>query len=416
MSSADPLQSFDRLLDRDGTFRQSRGRFNIVRRLPRRISCSFYLEDWFHSLVNTRIHRIFLVLVLFYLTAYFGFAFAFSLVDDVCLPDYYSDHPGDGVKRFVRSLYFSLETMMAIGHRASCRRSAMYGSKDPAAGGCILMWALVTAASLCGVFAQSFLFGIVFVRLSRADARASTVAFSSCAIVRAAHGALFLAFRVAEMRKRHHLLGVRARAYAFVDIGDGTECFPLPLEAPAPSGDLLLATPALIVHRLDDLSPLVPPHPSAKPAARAVAPPPPPPPRLHPVRLVCGLMSVAGSVAGEEEGRTAHLRSRMEQIREHMRAQSVEARHSYTAHDIAWDSTFAPCTRRVGASSDGGPGLSVDFLALHATLPLVPGLELPPDAELFRLAQPGERASPIGAPPPLPARTAAETRRPTALA
>lgn len=210
------------------------------------------------------------------------------------------------------------------------------------------MWALVTAASLCGVFAQSFLFGIVFVRLSRADARASTVAFSSCAIVRAAHGALFLAFRVAEMRKRHHLLGVRARAYAFVDIGDGTECFPLPLEAPAPSGDLLLATPALIVHRLDDLSPLVPPHPSAKPAARAVAPPPPPPPRLHPVRLVCGLMSVAGSVAeqpharervkprevaggggaegrgGEEEGRTAHLRSRMEQIREHMRAQSVE--------------------------------------------------------------------------------------------
>ena len=125
MSSADPLQSFDRLLDRDGTFRQSKGRFNIVRRLPRRISCSFYLEDWFHSLVNTRIHRIFLVLVLFYLTAYFGFALAFSLVDDVCLPDYYSDHPGNGVKRFVRSLYFSLETMMAIGHRASCRRSAM---------------------------------------------------------------------------------------------------------------------------------------------------------------------------------------------------------------------------------------------------------------------------------------------------
>eukprot|EP00315_Gephyrocapsa_oceanica_P055011 CAMPEP_0185485598 /NCGR_PEP_ID=MMETSP1366-20130426/10201_1 /TAXON_ID=38817 /ORGANISM="Gephyrocapsa oceanica, Strain RCC1303" /LENGTH=125 /DNA_ID=CAMNT_0028093753 /DNA_START=1 /DNA_END=378 /DNA_ORIENTATION=+ len=125
----------------------------------------------------------------------------------------------------------------------------------------------------------------------------------------------------------------------------------------------------------------------------------------------------------------------MEQIREHMRARSVEvlvllegtdattssaaqARHSYTAHDIAWDSTFAPCTRRVGASSDGGPGLSVDFLALHATLPLVPGLELPvpPDAELFRLAQPGERASPTGAPPLLPAWTAAETRRPTALA
>jgi hypothetical protein len=49
---------------------------------------------------------------------------------------------------------------------------------------------IITFQALCGVLAQALLMGIVLTRVSRADQRACTVAFSSVAIVRAAYDEL----------------------------------------------------------------------------------------------------------------------------------------------------------------------------------------------------------------------------------
>ena len=246
-----------RLVDRAAPFMQSYGRFNVKRHVPFATRARLYSSDWFHSLVNTRTHRIVLVLITVYVLCYITFAGLFYVADDTCLPDIYPDEgSADGKLRFIRALYFSVETMMTIG----------YGSKDPAFGGCVAIWVLVTSEALCGVCLQCVFFGIVYTRLSRADSRASTIVFSDRAVVRVADDEVYLVLRIAEMRK-HQLMNVRVRTYAFCNTTagalDGTpapvsvECMPMRLVLPA--GDAQLGTPCLVVHRLDRHSPLLPP-------------------------------------------------------------------------------------------------------------------------------------------------------------
>ena len=63
--SADNLFALDdeRLVDRAGPFFQSTGRFNISRQAPAHTARLIYWRDWFHSLVNTRTHRIVVLVV-----------------------------------------------------------------------------------------------------------------------------------------------------------------------------------------------------------------------------------------------------------------------------------------------------------------------------------------------------------------
>ena len=185
--SADNLFALDdeRLVDRAGPFFQSTGRFNISRQAPAHTARLIYWRDWFHSLVNTRTHRIVVLVVLAYLFLFVVFATLYMVIDESCLPDIHRHRanctdpaapPGACVrvseKDFVRALFFSVETMMTLG----------YGVKDSFFGGCEWMWALITAQVLAGVLANSLLFGIVFTRLSRAEGRDASVVFSKSAV------------------------------------------------------------------------------------------------------------------------------------------------------------------------------------------------------------------------------------------
>ena len=87
--SADNLFALDdeRLVDRAGPFFQSTGRFNISRQAPAHTARLIYWRDWFHSLVNTRTHRIVVLVVLAYLFLFVVFATLYMVIDESCLPD-----------------------------------------------------------------------------------------------------------------------------------------------------------------------------------------------------------------------------------------------------------------------------------------------------------------------------------------
>ena len=101
----------------------------------------------------------------------------------------------------------------------------------------------------------------------------------------------------------------------------------------------------------------------------------------------------AGAAAGcasprSREATLRKLQQRMQTIREWMvrcnaevlvilegvdatTSNTVQARQSYTVHDISWDSTFVPCARR-----QPNGGIFIDFTTLHDVRPLsylVPG-------------------------------------------
>ena len=63
----------DRLLDRVAPFHQSKGHLNIYRRVPVRLYFRLYTADWFHSVLNTKTHRILLGLVAPNFTTYATF-------------------------------------------------------------------------------------------------------------------------------------------------------------------------------------------------------------------------------------------------------------------------------------------------------------------------------------------------------
>lgn len=241
-----PKPARGRLVDRQARFGQSTGRFKVERLVRSRVRRTLYLNDWFHTLVNTRSYRIVGVVVSVYLLLFVVFALLYVAAANKpgCFPELSTPIPNGTVPakghtpaadfsvRFLRALFFSLETMMTIG----------YGVDDQYFGDCPMMLVLICLQSLTGIFASSILFGIVLTRVSRADQRACTVAFSEKSIVRAAYNELYLVLRVTEMRK-HQLTQAYVHAYAMCDsadvIGD---------TAAAEEGSSVHALPMELVH------------------------------------------------------------------------------------------------------------------------------------------------------------------------
>jgi hypothetical protein len=174
-----------RLVDRDGGFAQSLGNFSIQRLVNAHMRW-MYAGDWFHTLVNTRFHRIAFAVIFVYVAIWLTFAIVYMLAasHDRCFPEIYGRRNGkNGTEavghwtHFLRATFFSIETMMTIG----------YGVEQwHTLSDCPQLLVVIALQSLIGVFTSSILFGIVLTRVSRSDKRARTVIFSGKAIVRIA--------------------------------------------------------------------------------------------------------------------------------------------------------------------------------------------------------------------------------------
>lgn len=154
---------------------------------------------------------------------------------------------------FVMAIYLAIETVEAIG----------YGVPDSTFHSCDHGIFVLGISALWSVLLNAIIISIVYTRVSRAQVRACSVCFSDRAVLSLIDGKCYFIFRVCDFRK-HQLCEAHVRLYCVQhsDTGSGVafQLRTMRLQHPDDElgGTLLLALPQLIVHRIDQWSPLCP--------------------------------------------------------------------------------------------------------------------------------------------------------------
>lgn len=244
----------ERLVDRDGSFCQSKGKLSVRKKVRISDWRTMYVSDWFHSLVDMPTSRCITLLLLVYISAILFFAFPYYHI---------SQHfnCNMGLDNFFEAFAFSLETMATIG----------YGAQDIFFGDCYIP-IFVLCSQICSkLILDAIIIGVIFCRLSRPNSRAATILFSRCAVIQRIDNKLCLLFRVCELRK-HQLVDAHIRLYAVklhknssVPI-DGEmdyryfQVYPMRIHHPSDNfgSMLLLSLPQYVVHVINEDSPLNP--------------------------------------------------------------------------------------------------------------------------------------------------------------
>ena len=204
------------------------------------------MGDIYHTVVNTRTSVSVFLTFIIYNVVICLFAGGFMYVGEEC---------NIGIETYLDGYYFSLETIMTIG----------FGARDKFFGGCWKAAVLIMFESICGILLDAVCFGLIYARISRGHKRASTMIFSDKAIIREIRGHLYFMFQVVEMRDVQLIEG-HVRAYAVRhlqnDLGERAlfQSHNMRLQHPddESGGMLLLSLPSLVVHRIDNWSPMMP--------------------------------------------------------------------------------------------------------------------------------------------------------------
>jgi len=156
---------------------------------------------------------------------------------------------------------FSIETTTTIGY--GIRNHDPY--MDGCSGGMVILFFVMVASTVL----DAMLLGLIYARISRADKRGRTICFSNKAVIRRVNGVPYFMFQVCEMRS-HQLVEAHVRCYCIRrwKVREASEQGPkvvlqqqaMRLQVPDDElgGMLFLGIPALVVHRIDAWSPLMP--------------------------------------------------------------------------------------------------------------------------------------------------------------
>ncbi|XP_050069853.1 G protein-activated inward rectifier potassium channel 3-like [Anopheles maculipalpis] len=220
-----------------------------------------FLQDIFTTLVDAQWRWTLLVFALGFVGSWVTFAGLYWLIsythgdlEELHLPPFQEDN---GWKPCITNIYsftscflFSLETQHTIG----------YGSRAMEEE-CPEAVFVMTLQSVHGVMVQAFLAGIVFAKMTRSKRRAQTLLFSKNAVISLRDGELCLMFRIGDMRKSH-IIGANIRAQLIRPrVTNEREVMPqyrteLELTSDDCSSDVFFLWPQIVVHRIDERSPL----------------------------------------------------------------------------------------------------------------------------------------------------------------
>ncbi|XP_059204836.1 inward rectifier potassium channel 16-like [Centropristis striata] len=206
-----------------------------------------YLMDIFTTLVEIRWRVMLLVFSLSYILSWLFFGLCYWLiayvhgdVDDVDQePCVYNVHG------FTAAFLFSMETQATIG----------YGFRGMSEN-CMVAIIVVTVQDVLSCLLDTIVIGIVITKMASARKRAQTVGFSSCAVVNLRDGVLCLSWRLGDFRGNHILEGVvKAMLVRYVKQPHGSIVMSYQ-DLHIQNRDLVLATPATIIHKIEPGSPL----------------------------------------------------------------------------------------------------------------------------------------------------------------
>lgn len=181
---------------------------------------------------------------------------------------------GMEIHSYIEAFYFSLTTMTTIG----------YGVSDYYFGDCFLPFFLIICQVFSAVMFDSIALGLLFLRTSRGTKRSRSILFSDCAIIRRVRGKLYFMFRIGEL-KTNHLLNANIRVFCVRhkrimmehtstreeeenELNDDgilpksllqTYHYVPHALTLLSSSNLFMAIPNIIIHPIDESSPLMPP-------------------------------------------------------------------------------------------------------------------------------------------------------------
>ena len=260
---------------------------------------------------------------------------------------------------------------------------------------------VLTLSQVCSaILFDAVAVGLLFHRISRGRKRSRTIAFSDKAVIRRVKGVPYLMFRIGELRK-YHLIGATVRCYCVrheriattpnIDDPDALSVETiyflsrqLKLVHPDQScgSTVWMGLPQVIVHRMDEESPLVPTtrwydafgslhsFPGSSPFEE--------PSGIDP------LAPTGEKKMGDLKSIEDFLTDRDAEIivlvegTDLGTGASAQARHSYKVTDLAWNHTFGPCVfpycdssahRPHTTRSHSHPVCSIDFSKFHEIVP-----------------------------------------------
>lgn len=241
------IHTLDRTNDaRQLRYMQKDGRFPVLfQKAPG--DWSPYLMDIFTTLVEIRWRVMLLVFSLSYILSWLFFGLCYWLIAYVHgdIDDVANKPCVANVHGFTGAFLFSMETQATIG----------YGFRGMTEN-CIVAIIVVTVQDIFSCLLDTIVIGIVIAKMASARKRAQTVGFSNCAVVNLRDGVLCLSWRLGDFRGNHILEGVaKAQLVRFVKQPLGSVVISYQ-DLDIQNRDIVLATPATIIHKLEPGSPL----------------------------------------------------------------------------------------------------------------------------------------------------------------
>lgn len=203
--------------------------------------------DIFTTLVEIRWRAMLLIFSLSYILSWLFFGLCYWLIAHVNGDIVNLDNKPcvDNVRGFTGAFMFSMETQATIG----------YGFRGMTEN-CIVAIAVVTVQDIFSCLLDTIVIGIVVAKMASARKRAQTVGFSSCAVVNLRDGVLCLSWRLGDLRGNHILEGaVKATLVRYRKQPLGYVVM-LYQDLDIQNRDIVLATPATIIHKMEPGSPL----------------------------------------------------------------------------------------------------------------------------------------------------------------
>ncbi len=305
----------------------------------------------------------------------------------------------------MEAMYFSLSTMTTIG----------YGVSDYYFGGCYTPLLIVLLQICTAIVFDAVAVGLIFHRISRGASRSRSILFSDKAVVRMVQGVPHLMFRLGERRK-YHLLEASVRCYCVKheripnyhphttrDIethlnnnnGNNKADFSVHMETtPFVSrqmrlvqpddrfgSHLWMGLPQVVVHRIDEKSPLMPSKPLWFDASgNAHRYPPTSPGGVDLLQTSNSNSNNNGASSNNLASLQNFLLDRDVELvvlvegTDEGTGACTQARHSYKLCDIAWNHKFQDCVHPYSRRQRSGPSsldpvLSIDFGKFHDICP-----------------------------------------------
>uniref|UniRef100_A0AAV2KE80 Inward rectifier potassium channel 16 n=1 Tax=Knipowitschia caucasica TaxID=637954 RepID=A0AAV2KE80_KNICA len=207
-----------------------------------------YVTDIFTTLVECRWAWMFLMFSLSYILSWIFFGLCYWLIahangdeynedDDLCVYN---------VRGFTSAFLFSMETQATIG----------YGFRGMSEN-CIVAIIVVTIQDVFSCLLDTIIIGIVVAKMASACKRAQTVGFSSCAVVNLRNGVLCLSWRLGDFRGNHIVDGVvKAQLVRHIKQPMAGSLRMVYQHIEVEEREVVLATPATIIHKINHNSPL----------------------------------------------------------------------------------------------------------------------------------------------------------------